>query len=73
MVAFLTTTTRRTIIRTVRRTTKAIIILYMDQKTFEALKRVMIFARQHGADEVSEDFQQVLDWMDEVAKEVDEN
>jgi hypothetical protein len=45
----------------------------MDKKTFEALKRVMTFARQHGADDVSEDFQQVLDWMDEVAKEVDEN
>jgi hypothetical protein len=45
----------------------------MDKKTFEALKRVMTFARKHGADDVSEDFQQVLDWMDEVAKEVDEN
>jgi hypothetical protein len=44
----------------------------MNGKTFRALQKVMAFARQHGADEVSEDFQQVLDWMDEYEKEIDD-
>jgi hypothetical protein len=41
----------------------------MDKKTFEALRKVMTFARQHGADENGDDFQTVLDWMDEVEKD----
>ena len=43
----------------------------MDKKTFDALSKVMAFARKYGADEVSEDFQTVLDWMNEVEKEID--
>ena len=44
----------------------------MDQETFDALRNVMAFARKYGADEVSADFQHVLDWMSEVRKEYDE-
>jgi hypothetical protein len=47
----------------------------MSTPTFKALERVMKFARQHGADEVSEDFQVVLDWMQdaEVVYKADPN
>ena len=42
----------------------------MDKKTYEALKVVMAFARRHGADETYHDeFECVLDWVDEVAKD----
>lgn len=42
----------------------------MDKKTYEALRVVMTWARQRGADEAIEaDFTQVLDWMREVQKD----
>lgn len=46
----------------------------MDKKTFEALNRIMDFVDNHhiSKDEVSEDYQTVLEWMDETEKEMDE-
>jgi hypothetical protein len=45
----------------------------MNKKTYEALKVVMTFARKPGCDEPYHDeFMQVLDWMAEVEKEIED-
>ena len=42
----------------------------MDKKTYEALEVVVAFARKHGVDETHYDeFECVLDWMQELAKD----
>src|SRR5215207_6129681 len=43
----------------------ALSIPSIDRVTFNSLNKVMTFARVHGAGEASEDYQQVLDWMNE--------